>query len=544
MRRPPLRPDPARLVEGVLELSRELHLELDERELAERFVHTLGELFPGRAIVIRVDRGEEGLLVHATRGARLQPFAESPPFEIKRSSLRKTRLGASAVEDGRVKLVDALQPVVLGADAGFTIPLVADGELEGALDVAYGGNAALAADVATMDADERALIPLANQLSVALRNRRLHRETSFLRDYLGKLVDHAGALILGIDPEWRVTVFNRALIELTGFAAHEVIGSDLRRWVSAADLPRLMRVVLEVLSGGEAPPLDLNTLTKNGQPLHTVWQVTAVGRGAGTEAIVAVGQDVTKIESLQRQVIQAEKLATLGQLAAGVVHELNNPLTSVIVYAEYLLRKLEKAPEGARGPFSPTDADKLRRILEGAERIRNLSRDLVQYAKPATEHLDVLNLNDVVRQALLFCEHEIRHGRVTLACRLADELPPLYAVRGQLQQVVVNLITNAAHALTSEGGQVRVATFSRRGEGGLPQVGFSVADDGRGISPGDLPHIFEPFFTTKSDGKGTGLGLSIVQGIVERHHGRVNVESSPGRGSTFTVLLPTGHSEP
>jgi two-component system NtrC family sensor kinase len=89
-----------------------------------------------------------------------------------------------------------------------------------------------------------------------------------------------------------------------------------------------------------------------------------------------------------------------------------------------------------------------------------------------------------------------------------------------------------------------VATFSRRGEGGLPQVGFSVADDGRGISPGDLPHIFEPFFTTKSDGKGTGLGLSIVQGIVERHHGRVNVESSPGRGSTFTVLLPTGHSEP
>jgi len=148
-----------------------------------------------------------------------------------------------------------------------------------------------------------------------------------------------------------------------------------------------------------------------------------------------------------------------------------------------------------------------------------------------------------VRQALVFCEHEIRQGGVTLMCRLADELPPIYAVRGQLQQVLVNLITNAAHALPQTGGQVRVSTFSRRGEGGVPEIGFAVADDGRGISATDLPRIFEPFFTTKTDGKGTGLGLSIVQGIVDRHHGRVAVESAPGRGSTFTVVLPTGHAD-
>ncbi len=532
------RPDPARLAEGVLALSRELHLELDERELAARFLRVLAELFPGRAIVIRVDRGDEGRLIEATRGARLMPHAETGPFELKRSSLRKTQL----IESGRVRLVEAPAPAVLGAHAGFTIPLVAGGQLQGALDVAYGAPGA-DADPAWMDSDERALIPLANQLSVALRNRRLHRETSFLRDYLGKLVDHAGALILGIDPQFRVTVFNRALAELTGYTPAEIIGSDLRRWVAPADVARLTRTALGALAGSEPPPLDLNTVAKDGRPLHTVWSVAAVGRGARTEAIVAVGQDVTRIESLQRQVIQAEKLATLGQLAAGVVHELNNPLTSVIVYAEYLLRKLEKAPADARGPFQPADADKLRRILEGAERILNLSRDLVQYAKPATEHLDVISLNDVVRQALVFCEHEIRHGGVMLACRLADELPPLYAVRGQLQQVVVNLITNAAHALPGAGGRVRVSTFARRGVGGLPQVGFAVEDDGRGISTSDLPHIFEPFFTTKTDGKGTGLGLSIVQGIVDRHHGQVSVESSPGRGSTFTVVLPTGHAE-
>jgi PAS domain S-box-containing protein len=537
------RPDPVRLAEGVLALSRELHLELDERALAERFLHALAELFPGRAIVIRVDRGEDGRLVAATRGARLQPFAEAGPFELKRSSLRKTQLAGSVVDSGRVRLVDAPQPVVLGAHAGFTIPLVADAELQGALDVAYGAPGA-DADPSCADADERALIPLANQLSVALRNRRLHRESSFLRDYLGKLVDHAGALILGIDPHFRVTVFNKALAELTGYTSAEVVGSDLRKWVSKDDVQRLTRTALSALAGADAPPLHLNTLSKDGRrPLHTVWSVAAVGRGARTEAIVAVGQDVTRIESLQRQVIQAEKLATLGQLAAGVVHELNNPLTSVIVYAEYLLRKLEKAPADARGPFVAADGDKLRRILEGAERILNLSRDLVQYAKPATEHLDVLSLNDVVRQAPAFCEHEIRQGGVTLSCRLADELPPIYAVRGQLQQVVVNLITNAAHALPPEGGQLRVSTFARRSAGSAPEVGFDVTDDGRGIAAADLPHIFEPFFTTKTDGKGTGLGLSIVQGIIERHHGRVAVESSPGRGSTFTVVIPTGHAD-
>ena len=542
MNRASARPDPVRLAEGVLALSRELHLELDERALADRFLRTLAELFPGRAIVIRVDRGEDGRLVAATRGARLMPFAEAGPFELKRSSLRKTQLAGSVVESGRVRLCDAPQPVVLGAHAGFTIPLVADGELQGALDVAYGAPGS-DTDAACADADERALIPLANQLSVALRNRRLHRESSFLRDYLSKLVDHAGALILGIDPQFRVTVFNKALADLTSYTSAEVVGTDLRRWVTKADVQRLTRTALTALAGGEAPPLHLNTVSKDGRPLHTVWSVAAVGRGARTEAIVAVGQDVTRIESLQRQVIQAEKLATLGQLAAGVVHELNNPLTSVIVYAEYLLRKLEKAPADARGPFVAADGDKLRRILEGAERILNLSRDLVQYAKPATEHLDVLSLNDVVRQALAFCEHEIRQGGVMLSCRLVDELPPIYAVRGQLQQVVVNLITNAAHALPPEGGELRVSTFARRGASGAPEVGFDVSDDGRGIAACDLPHIFEPFFTTKTDGKGTGLGLSIVQGIVERHHGQVAVESHPGRGSTFTVVIPTGHAD-
>jgi PAS domain S-box-containing protein len=520
------------VLEAVLALARELHLDLDERELVARWVHTLAPLLPARHLVVRIDRPGERF-VECSPGTELVPEAGRGPIVVKRTSLVKTRLNPEVAASGRVLIVDAPGPVVAGTERGFTIPLVAGGELYGALDVAYvyGGDG---------EADERALIPIANQLSVALRNGRLHQETAFLRDYLGKIIDHAGALLLGVDPDWRVTVFNRKLAELTGWMPAEIVGTDVRRWLPAQAATRLVRLVLEARAGRPTSPFDLEHRAKDGRTLRTVWQVTTVGTGSGVEAVVAVGQDVTQLRSLERQVIQAEKLATLGELAAGVVHEINNPLTQVMVYAEYLLKKLEQN-RGNAGPFDRGDADKLRRILEGAERILKLSRELVQYAKPAGAELDVLSLNEVVQEALSFCEHLVRKQGVTLACRFEDALPPLYAVRGQLQQVVINLVQNATQALPSRGGTVRVATARvPQGPRDAPVVTLEIQDDGVGIAEEHLGRIFEPFFTTKSDGKGTGLGLSIVQGIVERHHGRIAV-TSDDRGTTFIVTLPTGH---
>jgi signal transduction histidine kinase len=264
-----------------------------------------------------------------------------------------------------------------------------------------------------------------------------------------------------------------------------------------------------------------------------VWTITGIE--GKTRAVIAVGQDRTRVENLQRQIIQAEKLATLGQLAAGVVHEINNPLTSVTVYAEYLLRKLERAGSAGLGVLEPADIDKLRKILEGAARILNLSRSLVRYGRPDEEAAELLSLSDVARQAAVFCEHIIERHKVKLELALAPALPPLLGVRAQLQQVCINLVTNAAHALPAEGGQVRIATRS-----GTGTVILEVADAGRGIPRADLERIFEPFFTTKTDGQGTGLGLSIVQRIVERHQGQVEVESTPGQGTRFVITLPVG----
>jgi two-component system, NtrC family, sensor kinase len=524
------RPTSARLLEGVLTLGREIHLGMDERALAERFLRALVDLFPGRHIAVRLadPRTQERQLV-ASPGARLSAWALRGPLVLKRSALEKSGLSPEVVTSGRVRVVDVMEPVYDGVAGSFSVPLVAGGEIYGLLDFAYPAQAGSV--TAVLNEDEQTLIPIANHLSVALRNVRLHSETGLLRDMLGKLIEHADALIIGVDRDWRVTVFNRALVRLTGFQPGDVIGRDLRDWLPPGERSRLTSVIVDALAGQPTTAVDIELATLPGGTVRTMWNVAAISNRHIVEAVVAVGQDLTRIRSLERQVIQAEKLATLGELAAGVVHELNNPLTSIIVYADYLLKKTDR-----EGGGEGSDADKLRRILEGAERILNFSRSLVQYARPSSGELDVVSLNDVVRQSLSFCEHIIRKSDARLDCELAPELPPLYAVRGQVQQVVINLVTNALHALPAKEGRVRVTTAVTL-EG---NVAVSVEDNGGGIRAEDHDRIFEPFYTTKVDGKGTGLGLSIVRNIVDAHRGTVKLDSAPGR-TRFTVTLPTKH---
>lgn len=235
--------------------------------------------------------------------------------------------------------------------------------------------------------------------------------------------------------------------------------------------------------------------------------------------------------SMEHQIIQADKLATLGQIAAGVVHEINNPLTSVTVYADYLVKKYKREAK------DQADIAKLEKILEGSNRILKCARDLVNYAKPSGEQIDVLSLNDIIEQSISFCEHVLGKTSTILNKKLASELPPFYGVQDQLQQVAINLITNACQALPSNGGEISIRTFVS----GPGTISFEVEDSGVGIKDSDLPHIFEPFFTTKMPGDGTGLGLSIVKRVVDFHKGHISVFSQPGKLTSFCITLPTGH---
>jgi signal transduction histidine kinase len=247
-----------------------------------------------------------------------------------------------------------------------------------------------------------------------------------------------------------------------------------------------------------------------------------------TRSVQLARRSSTEITGLQAQVIQAEKLAHVGQIAAGVVHELNNPLTSILAYADALRSKAE------REQADPIDVERLRRIGEAAERILRFARDLVTYARPTTGAPALVDLGAAIEQALVFCEHDLASAGVSVECDIPVDLDPLRGVRAQLTQVFVNLFTNACHAMDGGGGRLTVRASSSGG-----RVRIWVADDGHGIDPAHLPRIFDPFFTTKPDGTGSGLGLSIVREIVARHGGTVHAESAHERGTTFVLELPS-----
>ena len=236
---------------------------------------------------------------------------------------------------------------------------------------------------------------------------------------------------------------------------------------------------------------------------------------------------VVDVHRLQDQVIQLEKLASLGQMVAGIVHEINNPLTSIVAYSDYLRKK------GERNGSDPADVDRLSRINEAAERILRFSRDLTEYSRPRTVVPASVPIHDVIDRALVFCEHELDQTGVMVE-RNFGEIHPVRGVAGQLTQVFVNLFTNAAHAMREQGGLLTITTsMPREGE-----VEVIITDDGHGIDQDTLPKIFDPFFTTKVDGRGTGLGLSIVQSIVTNHGGRILAASNSPSGTVFKVELP------
>ena len=231
-----------------------------------------------------------------------------------------------------------------------------------------------------------------------------------------------------------------------------------------------------------------------------------------------------RLADTQRQLAQADRLASVGRLAAGLAHEINNPLTGVLSYASLLQRRFAQDPEAT--------AD-LEVITRETVRCRGIIRELLDFARPAPPQKRPADLNEVLRKSIAVVMSQLALNRVDLKLDLAPELPSVLADANQIQQVAVNLLLNAADAIGPDGGRIRLSTGWIEGDG----IEFSVEDDGPGIAPEDLARIFEPFFTTKGN-HGTGLGLAVTWGIVESHGGSIRAESDPDQGTRFIVRLP------
>ena len=250
--------------------------------------------------------------------------------------------------------------------------------------------------------------------------------------------------------------------------------------------------------------------------------------------------DMTRrLAAAQRQIYQSDKLASIGRLAAGVAHEINNPLTGVLVHSSFLHKR------AAAGSSEQKD---LETIVHETKRCREIVKGLLDFARQAPMRKASVELNTVVERALRIVDNQLKVKDVEVIRALADELPATWADANQLTQVLINLLVNAADAIGPEGGEIYVTTDRRDDETG-EVIEVKVADNGCGIAEQGLGQIFEPFFTTK-ERQGTGLGLAVVWGIVQEHGGSIEVDSAVGRGTTFTVRLPVvatpgvvGHAE-
>ena len=279
-----------------------------------------------------------------------------------------------------------------------------------------------------------------------------------------------------------------------------------------------------------------------GSTLHVAYEDSEILKRRPEEAqIVLRGADVLsvvlqrareleglrEVEQLRVRVAQSEKLAALGQVVANVVHEINNPLTSIAAYAEHLRKQAVSAARSA------DEIERLHRIEEAAERAQKFARDLVTYARPATDTPSPVALDEVIDKALLFCEHEIKANRIEVVRGAANRCLRVLGIADQLVQVFVNLFTNAAQAMSTEGGTLTVAV---RTAGDWAEV--DVGDTGIGVGSESLERIFEPFYTTRESDAGTGLGLAIVHDIIAAHGGQLRADSTPGEGTLFRFTLP------
>jgi two-component system NtrC family sensor kinase len=272
------------------------------------------------------------------------------------------------------------------------------------------------------------------------------------------------------------------------------------------------RIEIRALNESESADLEISTYPISGE--H--------GR---VEQAFLFEEDVTEQRQLEASLLQAEKLAAVGQLAAGVAHEVNNPLTAILANAELLLRSLPHEDQERR--------EMVEMILQASERATKSVRDLLDFSRREKDGQASADVNETIRRTVSLVQHELLARSIKLTFDPAEGLPPVAGSRDQLQSVWLNLIVNARQAIEPHSGEIRIVA---RQVGDAAQV--TVADTGIGIEPERLERIFEPFYTTKEPGRGTGLGLSICHRIVTGHGGDIRVSSRPGEGTVFTVTLP------
>jgi two-component system, NtrC family, sensor kinase len=419
------------------------------------------------------------------------------------------------------------------------LPLVHDDEPFACFEVIIpqGRTERMAHDVIVVVAQMLAPVLAATALSqdlaseVALRT----REAEAQRNFAARIIDSLPVGLYVIDRAYRIRAWNRKREAGTqGVSREEALGRVVFEVLDRQPRDLLKLEFDRVFATGEIQTVEMDSQATGEARHYRITKIPMRLDGEDISHVITIGEDVTAWRQTQQRLGQSEKLAAVGQLAAGVMHEINNPLATILACSEALSLRFAELPEQDR----QSTEEYLRIIDTEVQRCRRIVEGLLDFSRPKQSgHKAPSDINAIIEQTLFLLKHHERFKWLTVERQLEKDLPQFPADAERLVQSFMALMLNAMDAMNSRGVlTVRTRRNPQRGD----ELMAEFIDTGTGIRQEDLPKIFEPFFTTKPQGRGTGLGLSVAYGIVEEHRGRIEVESQMGVGTNFKVFLPVG----
>lgn len=369
--------------------------------------------------------------------------------------------------------------------------------------------------------------------SLMLEKVRLQKELIEAKNLLESVIERAGDAISAVDLEGKILYWNEGAERIYGYTKEEVEGKKLSEFLyprdekmKAQEEKSLEAWMDRVRRGEVISNMEVKRQTKDGREIVTSMTLSPLRDAAGKiTGASRICRDITQFKKAEAQLILAERLSSLGELTAGVAHELRNPLSGIKINTQILARRKD---------LTETERRILDSTLEGIDKIQKIVEDMLHFARPKPLHFKEEDIHEVIEKSLTIFQAKFKKGNIHLNFERAQDLPRLRIDTHQIQQVLINLMLNALQAM-EKGGMLTLRTYPE--DGG---VGLEVRDTGVGIPETHLKKIFDPFFTTKSEG--TGLGLSISLKILENHGAALEVASREGKGSVFTVHFPAGEA--
>jgi PAS domain S-box-containing protein len=365
----------------------------------------------------------------------------------------------------------------------------------------------------------------------------IENELREANEFFMNLIESSVDGIIAADMKGNIFIFNKGAEALTGYVAEEVIGKiHITRIYPEGVAKDIMKKLRSSEYGGlgKFVPSQLNVVNKDGEEIPIQLSATLIYDGEGKEvASVGIFTDLRprikierKLQDTHLQLVSSEKMASLGKLAAGIAHEINNPLGGILIYASLMAEDL---------PEEDAKRMDLARIVQEASRCKDIVKSLLEFARQTEPKMEPTDINRAITDGLFFLENQALFHNIKIIKQLDPFLPFIRGNASQLKQVLINIIVNAAEAMHGNG----TLTITSYPSPDRKSIILEFTDTGEGIPEKNLTRIFDPFFTTKEVGKGTGLGLATSYGIVEDHGGRISVKSKVGEGTTFTIDLPT-----